>query len=320
MSLPNIDSLVKQAYANNIDNRKWVFIIAGITCGVLSLLCLTMRESRPSQVLRQKVKKIEKQTGYSNLRIEAPLLPTVKEFTQTSLRLPIRLLFTEPIVSAASVLGAVVVSLIYLFAEAIPIVYSEEFHLKRNTSALVFLIIGAGVLFSFLPRLWDIRKSNQRELRKQIAEPEDKLFGFLVAAPLLAIGLWWFGATIPPITTNIPPYVSMPPVLFVGFASVEFDTVLSGYLTDVYGSHAASANAPMCFLRALVSGVFPIVGRRMFTKLGSSHASFLLASIATLFVAVAVVFRKFGRAIRKRSHFAQSTTVAAEKVADVGEA
>lgn len=279
-----------------------------------------MRESRPSQVLRQKVKKMGKETGYINLRIEAPLLPTVKEFTQTSLRLPIRLLITEPIVAAASVLGAVVVSLIYLFAEAIPIVYSEEFHLSRSTSALVFLIIGTGVFFSFLPRLWDIRRSNQRELRKQIAEPEDKLFGFLVAAPLLAIGMWWFGATIPPVTTNIPPYVSMPPVLFVGFASVEFDTVLSGYLTDVYGSHAASANAPMCFLRALVSGVFPIVGRRMFKKLGSSQASFLLAGIATIFVGVAVVFRKFGQAIRKRSHFAQRKADGAEEVAGVGEA
>jgi hypothetical protein len=295
-------------------------VIAGIVCGVLSILCLTMRESRPSQVLRQKVKQIEKQTGYTDFRIEAPSLPSVREFTQTSLRLPVRLLFTEPIVAAASVLGAVVVSLIYLFAEAIPIVYTEEFHLSRSTSALVFLIIGAGVFFSFLPRLWDVRNSRQRELRNQIAEPEDKLFGFLVAAPLLAIGLWWFGATIPPVTPNISPYASMPPVSFVGFASVEFDTVLSGYLTDVYGSHAASANAPMCFLRALVSGVFPLVGRRMFKGLGSSQASFLLAGIATAFVAVAVVFRKYGRAIRKRSHFAQSTTGDAEVVSDVGEA
>ena len=312
-------SNAKQAYANT-NNRRWVFVIAGIVCGVLSVLCLTMRESRPSQVLRQKVKKIEKETGYTHLRIEAPSLPSVKEFTQTSLRLPVRLLFTEPIVAAASVLGAVVVSLIYLFGEAIPIVYSEEFHLSRSTSALVFLIIGAGVFFSFLPRLWDVRKSKQRELRREIAEPEDKLFGFLVAAPLLAVGLWWFGATIPPVTTNIAPYASMPPVLFVGFASVEFDTVLSGYMTDVYGSHAASANAPMCFLRALVSGVFPIVGRRMFKKLGSSKASFLLAGIATAFVAVALVFRKYGGAIRKRSHFAQSTTGDAEFATDIGEA
>ena len=94
--------------------------------------------------------------------------------------------------------------------------------------------------------------------------------------------------------------------MFVGFASVEFDIVLSGYLTDVYGSHAASANVLTCFLRALVSRVFPIVGRRMFKNLGSSQASFLLAGIATAFVAVALEFRKFGVAIIKRRHLAQS--------------
>jgi hypothetical protein len=283
-------------------------VLAGIICGVISLLCLMMLESRPSQVLRQKVRNIEKQTGFVGLRIEAPSLPTIREFAQTSLKLPVRLLFTEPIVAAASILGAVVISLVYLFAEAIPIVYSEDFNLSRDKSALVFLIIGAGVLFSFVPRLWDIRKDNQRKLRNETPEPEDKLFGFLIAAPLLAVGLWWFGATIPPVTTNIPPYASMPAVLFVGFAAVEFDTVLSGYLTDVYGSHAASANAPMCFLRAIVSGVYPLVGRRMFKNLGSSQASFLLASLATAFVGVAAVFWKYGPAIRRRSRIAQITT------------
>lgn len=294
-------------------DRTWVFVLAGIICGVLSLLCMMGLETRPSQVLRQKVKKLEKKTGYTELRIDGPSLPTLKEFSHTSLKLPVRLLFTEPIVAAASLLGAVVVSLIYLFAEAIPVVYSEDFDLSRKNAALVFLIIGAGVMFTFLPRLLDIRKSNQRKLLKQTAEPEDKLPGFLIAAPLLAVGLWWFGATIPPISKNITPYVSMPPVLFVGFAAVEFDTVLSGYLTDVYGSHAASANAPMCFLRAIVSGIFPLVGRRMFKALGSSGASFLLAGLATAFVGVAFVFWKFGRAIRHRSRLAE---VSMEEIGD----
>lgn len=272
---------------------------------MLALLCILLLESRPSQVLRQKSRKIEKQTGHK-LEVEAEPMPTFNEFRRDSLCLPVRLFFTEPIVAVSSIIGAVVVSLIYLFAEAIPIVYTDDFGLNPRASALVFLILGAGVLCFFLPRLWDIRIANQRKLRKQNHEPEDKLGGFLVASPLLAVGLWWFGATIPP-ATAVSPYISMAPVSVIGFAAVEFDTVLSGYLTDVYGAHAASANAPMCFLRAIVSGVYPIIGRRMFEKLGSSNASFLLASLATIFVAVAVVFRKYGRAIRHRSKFAEKT-------------
>jgi hypothetical protein len=46
----------------------------------------------------------------------------------------------------------------------------------------------------------------------------------------------------------------------------------------------------------------------MFKNLGSSQASFLLASLATAFVGVAAVFWKYGPAIRRRSRIAQITT------------
>lgn len=272
-----------------------------------------MQESRPSQVLRQRVKKIEKSTQYTGLRIEGASLPTLGEFARDSLSLPIRLFVTEPIVLVCSIMGATVVSLTYLFAEAIPVVYSHDFGMTRNQAALVFLILGAGVLFFVLPRLCDLRIANHRHRHHQNLQPEDKLSGFLTAAPLLAIGLWWFGATVPPLAPgNLSPAVSMVPVAFVGFAAVEFDTVLAGYLTDVYNSHAASANAPMCFLRALVSGVYPLFGRQMFEGMGSSGASFVLAGMATAYVGIAVCFWRYGRVIRRRSRFAEESTIAGD--------
>ncbi|KAM0717336.1 hypothetical protein Q7P37_007188 [Cladosporium fusiforme] len=283
----------------------WVFNVAGILTAVLSVLFLFTLESRPSQVLRQKVRKIERNTGFTGLRLEVASLPTFKDFAQSSLLLPLRLL-VEPIVLLSSIMGATVVSLIYLFAEAIPVVYtSDTFNFSPIESALVFVIFAAGVLLFVFPRLYDVRVADRRARNEQASEPEDKLFGLLVAAPALAIGLWWFGASVPRISTNISPAVSMIPVACVGFASVEFDTVLSGYLTDVYASHAASANAPMCFLRALVSGVYPLFGRQMFEGLSPSYATFILAGMATAYVGVAFAFWKYGRAIRLRSAFAQ---------------
>jgi hypothetical protein len=101
----------------------------------------------------------------------------------------------------------------------------------------------------------------------------------------------------------------MIPLLPIGFVVVEFDYVLSGYLVDTYASRAASATAAMCFLRAILSGVFPLFGRQLFERLGANNATFILACLATVFCGVAEVFRRYGKAIRHRSHVAEETWV-----------
>lgn len=118
------------------------------------------------------------------------------------------------------------------------------------------------------------------------------------------------------VSKTFSPAASMVPVAFVGFAAVEFDSVLAGYLTDVYNSHAASANAPMCFLRALMSGCYPLFGRQMFVSLGSSWASFILAGMATAYVGIAFCFWKYGRTIRRKSKFAEESRIAGDVDAD----
>lgn len=139
----------------------------------------------------------------------------------------------------------------------------------------------------------------------QILQPEDKLGGFLVGAPVLALRLWWFAASIPPLIKHVSPWVSIVPLCFVGFATVEFDYVLSGYLTDTYQSRASSANASMGFLCATVSGIYPLFGRAFFERWGANVASFILAGVATLYVVIAVVAWKYGKVIRQKSSFAE---------------
>jgi hypothetical protein len=136
---------------------------------------------------------------------------------------------------------------------------------------LVNLAISFGVLFTFIPRLYDIRVSNHCRRNNIVAQPEDKIFGFLVAAPILAAAFWWFSLTIPPLVEGLSPWIPIASLSLVGFSVVEFDTVLAGYLTDTYTSHAASANASLSFLRAVLSGILPLFGRRMFAGLGAEQ-------------------------------------------------
>lgn len=218
-----------------------------------------------------------------------------------------RLFFTEPIVFLASSMAATVCAVIYLFPEAFPVVFADAFDFSPRQCSLLNLAISVGVLLTFLPRLYDIKISNMCRRNNIVAQPEDKIFGFLVAAPILAVAFWWFGLTIPPLANGLSPWIPISALALVGFCVVEFNTVLAGYLTDTYTSHASSANASLSFFRAVLSGHLPLFGHSMFSDLGSNNAMFVLAGLATLYCGVAVMFAKYGKSIRLRSKFAQHT-------------
>lgn len=238
-------------------------------------LSLGMHESRPSRFLKRTVSLIRYETEH-DLRVNNPdHVPSVPAFLITALIRPIRLFRTEPIVFSVAIMSSFVFALIYLFAEAFPIVYrSSPFDFSLRQSSLVFVAIALGLIPAIPLRIYDRGKAAARKNMDKSPSPEDKLMGFYVAAPTLAIALWWFAWTIPPLVL---------PLALVGFCTNESDTILAGYLTDSYTIYAASANAPLAFLRAVLSAVFPLFAEHMFTSLGANVASLILAALATLF-------------------------------------
>ncbi|KAH7413516.1 MFS multidrug transporter [Cadophora sp. MPI-SDFR-AT-0126] len=283
---------------------RWVFHIAAITTGILTFLLLFINESRPSRLLAQHLSILHDQTGMRHLRINNPdHTPDLKTFAKVALRRPIRLFFTDPIVFVVSIMSAVGWALIYLFTESLPVVYGS-FDFSRNQSSLLFLAIGAGIFFGVFPRLYDSRFLKRRILEGVPLHPEDKLVGFTYAAPSLALGLWWLTLTVPP-ASNLPWYASIIGLVPIGFATNEFACTLSGYLADTYTIYASSAFAAMSFLRAVLGGVFPLIGEPLYVNLGSNWATVVLACVATLFCATPTLLVKFGMRIRQRSKFAK---------------
>ena len=175
---------------------------------------------------------------------------------------------------------------------------------------LAVLALAVGVLLAFLPRIYDYQVIALRKRQKRPLEPEDKLFGFLLAAPILAGGMWWFAWTVPPLTVGLTPWISIASLVLIGFSTQEFDNLLSGYLCDTYATYAASANAPMAFLRATLSGTFPLFGRQVFKKLGPNTALFILAGVATVYCGIAILFGLYGKRVRERSSMAEKTWTA----------
>lgn len=287
-------------------SRPAIYYGAGGVSILVGFLALGMRESRPAQLLRRQVRTIRKRTGYQELTVSDGVKPSFKRFLRDSLVLPVRLFFTEPILFATSVMTATIFGVIYLFSEVLGSVYIDGYDFTRREGNMIFLTLAVGVVFTFLPRIYDVHVTNMEHTRLRPIEPEDKLFGFYVAAPVFAIALWWFGATVPPLV-HVSPGVSVTSLALIGFSAVEFDSVLSGYLTDSYLEHAAIANAPLAFLRAILSGTFPLFGTPYFNAVGPNVAVFILAGLATIFVGVAALFGKYGKTLRVKSRFAEAT-------------
>lgn len=83
-------------------HRHWLYYIAAIVTGINFLMCLFMRESRPSKILRHKIALIQSETGASNIFADNPEhTPNVRTFVHDSLGRPALLFFREPLVVSA---------------------------------------------------------------------------------------------------------------------------------------------------------------------------------------------------------------------------
>lgn len=284
--------------------RRWVFRISAIVTAIITLLLFGIRESRPSSVLEKQVAKLRRESGIPNLKALNPdHTPDLKTFVRLSLFRPIHLFFTEPIVFVVATMSAVAFALIYLFTEALPPIYMSM-GFSTTSSYLPFLAICIGILFGLLTRIVDHRIIVRYQEQGIPLEPEHKLLGFSVGAPILALGLWWFSWTIPP-TVHVHWLISTAALILIGYAVNEFDSVLAGYLADSYLGYAASGFAAVQLLRSSMSAAFPLFAIDMFDSLGANVASSILAALATFFCIVPPLFNRHGRRIRGLSKFAK---------------
>ncbi|KAK3614367.1 hypothetical protein LTR56_027299 [Elasticomyces elasticus] len=291
-------------YISSCLGWRWVYYIAAVVTMVLTLLTLFIRESRPSLLLARKVATLNKQF---ECELEFENHDRVADRTQLLNIILIRtasLLVTEPIVILVTGILAVSWAIIYLFTEALTGVY-ETMDFSRTASSLPFLAIGVGVLFSVFPRIQDMRIARKRRLSGEPLEPEDKLVGFPFAVVSLAIGLWWFAWTIPPAVTEVPWIVPTIGLVFVGFAVNEMAYTLSSYLADSYTTFAASAFAALAFVRAVVSGVMPLIAYAMYNRISANLATTVVAVVATLFGITPWILLRYSKTLRGLSPFAR---------------
>lgn len=294
-----------------VSGRRSTFYAGTVSAAAILALSSVYKESRPNRLLHHKLRIIRKQTGRHDITIENPdHVPSWRAFVQETLTRPARLFVTEPIVFMCSVLNAIAFALIYGLTEGLTVVYSS-FGFSEKDANLAFIPVLTGVLLSVLFRLWDTHRVQKREAQGLPITPESRLGSFVVSAPLLAVGLWWFGWTVPP-KVMLPWVVSMIGLVPIGLAANDFDTVLADYLVASYGTYAASAFAALAWVRSLVSAAFTLFTNIMYEDLGNNYATTILAAVATIFCISPFLLLRYGKKLRERSPFAKYSAEASQ--------
>ena len=134
-----------------------MFYISTIITGVTFVMCLFIKESRPSLLLERKVAALRTSTSHASFRTRNPdAAPDFRTFIQVFLVRPLHRLFTQPIIIMISIMGSVVCATFWLFVEALLIVYGS-FGFSERHASLAFIPIGIGLFFGIFTRLYDQR-------------------------------------------------------------------------------------------------------------------------------------------------------------------
>ncbi|KAJ5605200.1 hypothetical protein N7510_010354 [Penicillium lagena] len=278
---------------------------AAICTAFNTVLLLGMRESRPSKLLRKKIASLSEESPGAHLKFHsADPFPDLAAFVDVVFIRPTRMMVTEPILIIVSALSAISWGIVYLFSESITSAYLG-LGLPRSSASFPLLALIIGVCIGIFPHIWDTRKMREKKRQNLKIDPEDKTMGFAFGTPALAAGLWWFYGTTPPAMWRAHWLLPTAGLVLVGLGVNEIAYTLSGYLTDTYTVYSASAFAGLAFVRALVSGIMPLIGYVIFDGSQTRLPGFIIAGIATLFCIVPFIFFRLGKALRYKSQFAK---------------
>jgi len=271
-----------------------------------------LRETYPPTILVGKAAELRRRTLNWGIHAKQEEIEIdVRELITKNFSRPMRLLFTEPIVTLLSVYMAFIYGLLYLFLTAYPFVFQGVHGMSSGVAGLTFFGMIAGQLIAgttvLLQQPWYTRKL---AANGGVPIPEWRLPSVIAGGVSFAAGLFWFGWS--GYRQDIHWIVPTLSGLLTGFGLGSIFLQALNYLVDAYLMFAASAIAGNTFLRSLAGAGFPLFSKYMFEGMGIQWASTLLGCVAALLVPIPIVFLIYGHKIRAKSAYAPTFSTAAK--------
>ncbi|QKX64012.1 uncharacterized protein TRUGW13939_11185 [Talaromyces rugulosus] len=256
-------------FINSFTSWRWSFYVIIIWSSSLWLVTIIfMKETYAPVLLRKKALRrhaasAECDTGAgADAAVLQPQAVSMQQALLRSMYRPFLLLFLEPMCLCLCVYTAIIIGTLYLFFGAFPLVFSNLYGFNLWQIGLTFLgqLIGTflGVALDPLWR-WNLKRlvRTKSSDEKEVFLPEFRLPLAILGAPLITVGLFWFGWSSTASVHWIMPIIGS--VFFGCGVFLVFQGVIT-FLVDAYPLYAASALAANAFLRSSFAAAFPLFG------------------------------------------------------------
>ncbi|KAB2578831.1 Major facilitator superfamily [Lasiodiplodia theobromae] len=283
---------------------RWAFWLGLIIAGVAWVPLLATPETYAPVILKQRAKRLRKETGDANIFAPIELEPRdLRHVATVVLTRPIRMMLFEWIVLFSCLYLAFVYAVFYMFFQAYPLMYGGTYGFNAGEVGLAFLPIGLGALIAASMYLWYdafLARARARKAAWTRSEEARRLPLACVAGPFIVVSFFWVGWTArPEVHWAVPVFAGVP--FGVGYL-LCFMAILN-YLVDAYEIFAASAMAAAGTSRSIFGAVLPFAARPMYERLGIDWACSLLGFVMLGLCAIPFVFWRFGDEIRANSAF-----------------
>lgn len=265
--------------------------------GVMWILMATIPETYAPVILKQRAKRLRKETGNDKIMTEQEATPmSFGELVNNNLVRPLKFIVQEPVLDLVCGFVALIYALLYAFFFAYPYIFSKLYGFKDDKIGLMYvpILIGAGFAVLTTPIL---EKRYIRLCKIRPPTPEDRLMGAMIGSPFPCIALFILGATSYKHVFWVGPALSG---IAFGYGMVLIYYSLNNYIIDTYAKYAASALATKVFLRSAGGAAFPLFVTQMYKGLGLQWASWLLAFVSLAMILVPFSFYKFGAGLRAK--------------------
>ncbi|KAL2312290.1 Transporter mfs1 [Schizosaccharomyces pombe] len=291
---------------------RWQFwLLMMISALVLVIITFFMPETSEWHLLYKRAKRLRELTGNPNYKTEAEIASSQLskgQFAKQILVRPIILCVSEPIVLSLTIYIGLVYSILYLWFEAFPILFTTVYHFTTIENGLVYMGILVGSVLTVAFYFIYLRKVMIPKFveNKGKFPAEEILIISFPAAFFIPISLFWFGWTGRESVHWIVPIVG---TLFYASGSFLLFQSMFQYLAAAYPKYVASVFAGNALFRSSMAAASPPYARAMFNNTGPSYApvgwgSTILGVISCIMIPIPFLIYKWGLKLRSRSKYA----------------